>query len=151
MKKLIISAILLMVALAAYGQDFTNSVEQSVGKHFTDVYSSPANDSSISSPLTVFIDFEGSVPLSLTATLRHRGTEVSIFSEPSAESPMVSLPFTDFEGLNQGGAWTLQIDATPAFYVKDWGISSVPEPSTWCFLLVGLCSLAVFGLNKCKI
>jgi hypothetical protein len=140
-----------MLALAAYGQNFTNSVERSVGKHFTDVYFLPANNFSISSPLSVFIDFEGSTPHFLSVSLKHQGTEVSIFSRPAAESPMVSLPFTNFEGLSQGGAWILKIDAKPAFCVKDWGISSIPEPSTWYFLIVGFCCLIVFGMNKCKI
>lgn len=126
----------LLAALAVGGLNFTETVNQTDDK-FTLNYVSH-DSGNINLPLELWFTFSGDFPSNLSGELSHKSVSYSLFDNynPTA-SPVFVGPIDAFFGEKIGGNWQLKLFSDTTFELESWGVTTIPEPSTFSLLLLG--------------
>jgi hypothetical protein len=124
-----------LIAAALIGPNFIDTINETDDK-FNLTYD-VVNTGIINSPLELWFSFSGN-PSNLSGELSHNSVSYSLFDNynPTA-SPISISPLSNFIGENANGKWKLKIESNTSFTVLQWGISTIPEPSTFSLLLIG--------------
>lgn len=148
MKKLILF-LLLATSLSIKGQSFTNTVDQMIG-HNTKLDYELRNNSqhtTVSQPLSLWFSYSG-VPTTIEGELNHRGDSFDFTTILGSQNPVVVSPINSFYGDFTSGNWQLNLHSDSPFKVHQWGISTIPEPTTIVLAGIGLASLLIFRRRK---
>lgn len=125
----------LLAALSLGGPNFTETVNQTDDK-FTLNYN-VQETGNVQSPLELWFSFSGQ-PSNLSGELSHKSVSYSLFDSynPTA-SPVFIGPIDAFLGEKANGNWQLKLFSDSPFELNQWGVTTIPEPSTFSLLLLG--------------
>lgn len=125
----------LLAALSLGGPNFTETVNQTDDK-FTLNYN-VQEIGNVQSPLALWFSFSDN-PSNLSGELTHKSVSYSLFDSynPTA-SPVFVAPIDSFLGEKISGNWQLKLFSDSPFELNQWGVTTIPEPSTFSLLLLG--------------
>lgn len=144
MLKVIKTILIFALTASVSGQSFVSTENVTVRKNITLTYNVKQDDSIINEPVIFWFDYNpvNSI-VHVTATLSHGSSEFTLNTQ-LVNSNTISAPITNFNNTTIKGLWKLKLNTDSTFVLNNWGIDTIPEPTSLSLLFFAGISIIIF-------
>ena len=137
----LLTSLLLGYSLTGMSQNFTDVVDSS--KTDTTFKYNYTVDNNVEGPIYFFFDYTNLKNTGFEGELTHDGKSMALFLEHQTmpNNHFQSGPLTTFNGISSKGNWEFHVKTPEGTSIGKWGVFTIPEPSTFALLGIGMITL----------